>query len=158
MLLASAVMLAVIGNVSAAEKWTDEESAAGLKKTELTRYAFAGYKMNLAFLVSLNIDCSVVEIYQASIVKEPEHGTAEIAPHTDFASYAKENPRSKCNETKVAGEVLSYKAKDGYHGPDSLTVLEIFPSGFARETTFNLNVRAIKPTRSAGPLPRVKPQ
>src|SRR5262249_7221638 len=160
MLFASAVTLAVIGSANAVNyKWTDDETAAGLKKIEITRYAFAGHKINLFFLVALEVDCSVTELYQASIVKEPEHGIAEITPHTDFSSYAKDNPRSKCNETKVAGEMLSYKGKDGYAGPDNVTVLEVFPGGLAREVTFILNVRAFKPTRSAGtPPPRIKPQ
>jgi hypothetical protein len=38
-LLASAIALAVVGNASAADKWTDEETSAGLKKIEHTRYA-----------------------------------------------------------------------------------------------------------------------
>jgi len=157
-LLASAIALAIVGNANAADPWTNEETSAGVKKVEYTRYAFDGRKINLQFMGTLNADCTQPEEYEASIITEPKHGVAELEPRTDFMNYAKDNPRAKCNETKYASLMLTYKAKDGYAGPDSVTVFEVFPSGLAREITFTLNVRAIKPSRSAEtvPLPPVK--
>jgi hypothetical protein len=155
-LLASLSMLAIIGSANAASQWTDEETAAGLKKVEYVRYALSGQKLSLGSLIALDVDCSVAESYQASIIKEAEHGVVDIVPQTVSVFYAKDNPRSKCNDQRFEGHMLIYTAKKDYTGPDGFTILEVFPSGFARETTFLLNVRAFKPTRAADSVPRVK--
>jgi hypothetical protein len=143
-LLASAIALGVVGNASAADKWTDEETSAGLKKIERTRYALSGSPLRLQFLYALNSDCSFIDGYQFAIIKEPDHGTAEIVPYTAFPSFAKDNPRFKCNEQQIQGHALIYKPNDNYEGPDSFTFLDLTPSGFAQETTYTFNVRAFK--------------
>jgi hypothetical protein len=129
---------------AAADKWTDEETSAGLKKVEQVRYALSGSLLRLRFLYALNLDCSPFEGYQFAIIKEPEHGTAEIVPYTAFPNFAKESSRFKCNERQIEGQALTYKPKDNYEGPDSFTFLELSPSGFATETTYTFNVRSFK--------------
>jgi hypothetical protein len=52
-------------------------------------------------MVYLNADCSEADGWASEITKPPEHGVAEIVPHNGFPTYAKDNPRSKCNEHKV---------------------------------------------------------
>jgi len=42
--------------------------------------------------------------------------------------------------------VLTYKPNAGYKGPDSLTYVEIAPSGYAFEKTYHFNVRSLPPT------------
>jgi hypothetical protein len=152
-LFASAAMLAVVGSVNADDTWTAEENAAGVKKQEVVRYAFAGNKMTLANLFSMTPDCSIVEGWAYEIIKQPEHGIAEIVPTTTFSTWPKDNPRYKCNERKVDAHMVTYTPKVGYKGPDSLTYVEIGPSGLAWETTFHFNVRPF-PTTSTGPKAR----
>src|SRR5262249_52607609 len=140
-----AIALAVVGNASAAaNKWTDEETSAGLKKVEQVRYALSGRPLRLQFLYALNSDCSFIDGYQFAIIKEPEHGTAEIVPYTAFPSFAKDNPRFKCNEQQIQGQALIYKPNDNYEGPDSFIFLDLTPSGFAKEITYTFNVRSFK--------------
>jgi len=127
----------------AGDEWTDEERAAGIKKEEFVRYAFAGNTMELMFLVALEIDCSVDEGWAYEIIKQPEHGIATLKPHTGFTYFAKSNPRHKCNEQKVEGQLLTYKPDAGYKGPDSLTYVSINSSGMAWERTYRFNVRAL---------------
>lgn len=149
-LLASAIALAVVGNASAAEKpWTDEEQAAGIRKLEFVRYAFAGKQQIIQLLYALNPDCSEVDGWVFEITKQPEHGVANVEPSSFFPIYPKDNPRYKCNEHKIQMQVLTYQAKEGYKGPDSLTYLEIGPSGIAWEKTFHFNVRAPVKARNA---------
>jgi len=143
-LLASAIAFVVVGNASAADKWTDEENLAGLKKTERVRYALSGQPIRIMILYALNVDCSPMEGYQRMITKAPEHGTAEIVPFLHFPNFAKETPRYKCNEKQIQAQALVYKPNDNYEGPDSLTYLELNPSGFAEEEIFTFNVRAFK--------------
>src|SRR5215467_1260749 len=99
------------------------------------------------------LDCSIVEGWAFEIIKQPEHGTAEIVPTTAFPTYPKENPRHKCNEHKIDALMLTYKPNTGYKGPDSFTYVEIAPSGYAFEKTYRFNVRAI-PATTTGPKQR----
>ena len=59
-----------------ADKWTDEEFAAGVKKVEYVRYAISGKTMKLNFYYALDTDCADVG-YSYSIMKQAEHGKAE---------------------------------------------------------------------------------
>jgi hypothetical protein len=153
-LLPAALALGLLSSAAlTAEQWTEEEITSGVRKIEYVRYAFAGQKMNLQFLFAMNPDCSAVEGWAFEIVKQPEHGTAEIAPHIGFPTFPKENSRYKCNEHKVEGQMLTYKASAGYKGPDSFTYVEIAPSGYAFEKTYRFNVRSI-PATTTGPKKR----
>jgi hypothetical protein len=60
-----------------------------------------------------------------TITKEPEHGTATIDVSEHFPNFSKDNVRAKCNDKKVRGPVLLYKAATGYVGTDTLEVLSI---------------------------------
>jgi len=132
--------------LAASDQITDEERESGVKKEEIVRYAFAGNKMTLVFLFAMNRDCSVMDGWAYEIIKQPEHGTAELTPHTDFPTFLKSSPLFKCNEQKVEGQMLTYKPSAGYKGPDSLTYLMIGPSGFAWERTYHFNVRSLPAT------------
>jgi hypothetical protein len=154
-----ALVMALLASTSvlAAEQWTEEEAVAGLKKSEYTRHALSGSTVLLQFLIAINPDCSVVDGYQFSITKEPEHGTVEIVPHAGFTTFAKDNPRSRCNEKKHQGQMITYKSKDGYVGEDSFTFVDMAPSGFAREITYRMNVRPAK-SRSAESIQMPRPR
>src|SRR5215813_3213929 len=151
--LALAMVLLASTSVLAAEQWTDDEMTSGVRKIEYVRYAFAGQKMKLQFLTVMDLDCTVVDGWAFEIIKQPEHGVAEISSTTAYPTYPKENPRAKCNEHKVETNVLTYKANAGYKGPDSFTYVEIAPSGYAFEKTYRFNVRAI-PATTTGPKQR----
>src|SRR6266540_6365713 len=110
---------------ASAQKWSEEEIAAGVKATELTRHVLAGKKWPLQFILALNPDCSVVDGYEIKITKQPEHGTAELVPADRFPSYAKDNPRFRCNEKRMHGLDLIYKASDGYKGMDEFEVVQL---------------------------------
>jgi hypothetical protein len=128
--------------------WTDEELANGVRREDIVRYAFSGQQMNLAFLYAVEMDCSVIDGWEYEIIKQPEHGIAEIRPHTGFTFFPKGNPRAKCNEQKIDGQMLIYRAEKGYKGPDSFTYLTINPAGFAVERTYRFNVRALPATHA----------
>jgi len=139
--------------LAADPQWSEEEVAAGVKKLEFVRYAFAGNKMKLQYLYAMDLDCSLMEGWAFEITKQPEHGNAEIVPQTFFPMYPKNNPRYRCNEHKIEGQMLTYKPAAGYKGPDSLTYVEISPSGLAWEKTFHFNVRSVPPS-TTGPKQR----
>lgn len=151
LIIAAAAGLLSSTAFAADEKWTDDENASGVKKMEFVRYAFAGQKMKLQYLYALDIDCSNFDGYAFEITKQPEHGTAEIVPQTFFPMYTKDNPRFRCNEHKIDGQILTYTPAAGYKGPDSLTYIQIGPSGLAWEKTYHFNVRSLPPTTTGSP-------
>jgi len=132
--------------------WTEEEQASGIRKLEVVRYAFAGQKMRLRQIYALDLDCTSTE-WSFEIIKQPEHGTAEIVPQSFYPTYPKDNPRFRCNEQKIEGHVLIYTPNKGYKGPDSFVYQEINSYGLAWETTYNLNVRSV-PATTIGPKRR----
>src|SRR5262249_41714509 len=123
-------------------KWSPEELEAGLKRVEIVRYAFAGVPVKVNTYNYLNVDCSPTEGWHVEIIKQPEHGTVEIVKTEFFTTFAKDNPRHKCNETKSAGVAITYKADNGYAGKDQFTFLDVNATGFASEFTYILNVRS----------------
>jgi len=133
------------------DKWTPEEMQAGVKKQEFLRYAFAGHKMQVTNLFALTLDCIVPDGWAYEIVKQPEHGVAELKPNSFFPAYAADNPRFKCNSTKINSYTLIYTPTLGYKGPDIIVYLEIGPGGLAWETTVHFNVR---PFPMATPSPK----
>jgi hypothetical protein len=75
----------------------------------------------IGFYASLNPDCSVAR--------------------TDYVHYPKENIRSKCNQHKVKGTLVNYKAAEKYTGNDEFDLLILYPGGLARELHFDISVR-----------------
>jgi hypothetical protein len=119
-------------------EWTPEESKAGIRKIEQTRYVRAGKQFSSS-LTFINIAC-VVQDSDHEVTKEPEHGTVTIEVVEHHTNFAKDSPRAKCNEKKVRGHVISYKANAGYAGTDAFEVMSIGPSGHAFRYVVTVNV------------------
>ena len=114
----------------------------GLESQTLTRLVFAsGAKHRIGFYVDLNPDCSAVGDINVRVTKQPEHGTLETVATTDYVHYSKENIRSKCNQQKVKGTLVNYKAAEKYTGKDEFDLLILYPGGFARKLHFDISVR-----------------
>jgi hypothetical protein len=125
------------------EQLQEERSGIeGLESQTLTRVVFAsGAKHRIGFYVDLNPDCSATGDINVRVTKQPEHGTVETVATTDYTYFPKENIRSKCNQHKVKGMLVNYKAAEKYSGKDELDLLIIFPRGFAWEHHFDISVR-----------------
>jgi hypothetical protein len=112
-----------------------------LQKMDFTRFVASGTKQRIGFFYALHPDCTVSGDVNVRLTKQPEHGTAEIAATTLFPNFEKENIRYKCNQHKVRGQQVSYKAAEKYIGSDTVELLVLYPGGFAREVHLNINVR-----------------
>ena len=84
----------------------------GEESQRLTRVVASGAKQRMNFYASLNPDCSATGDVNVRVTKQPEHGTVETVATTDYIHYAKENIRSKCNQHKVKGALVNYKAAE----------------------------------------------
>jgi hypothetical protein len=114
--------------------------AEGLQRVRLDRTVPSGITQRINFHVSLNPDCTSDGNVVVRVVTEPEHGKIEITPTSHFPLFSKESNRYKCNQHKVKGVLVSYKA-DKYVGDDVFDILVLYPSGFAREYRYNITVR-----------------
>jgi hypothetical protein len=90
---------------------------------------------------SLNPDCTASGDVTVRVTKQPEHGKVETVATTEYAHYPKENIRSKCNQHKVKGTLVNYKAAEKYTGNDEFDLLILYPGGLARELHFDISVR-----------------
>jgi hypothetical protein len=114
------------------EQYREEQShifgVEGLESQSFTRLVASGAKQRIDFHASLNPDCSATGDVNVRVTKQPEHGTVEIVATTDYAHYPKENIRSKCNQHKVKGTLVNYKAAEKYTGNDEFDLLILYPS------------------------------
>jgi hypothetical protein len=113
----------------------------GQESQAFTRVIASGGKQRIGFYVSLNPDCTANGDVTVRVTKQPEHGTLETVARTDYAHYPKENIRSKCNQHKVKGTLVNYKAAEKYTGNDEFDLLILFPGGYAWEHHFDMSVR-----------------
>jgi hypothetical protein len=113
----------------------------GLEQKRFIRVVGSGANQRIGFFNYLNPDCTAPSDTQIRVTKQPEHGTVEIKPATNFPSYPKEHVRAKCNEHKVRGVQVNYKSADKYVGSDELELLVLFPNRFAWEVYYGISVR-----------------
>jgi hypothetical protein len=116
-------------------------SIEGQDSQTFTRVVASGAKQRMGFYAYLNPDCTAIGDINVRVTKQPEHGTVETAVATDYVHYPKENIRSKCNQHKVKGTLVNYKAAEKYTGNDEFDLLILLPHGVARELHYNINVR-----------------
>jgi hypothetical protein len=113
----------------------------GLQTQTFTRFVGSGARQRMGFYVQINPDCSAVGDINVRVTKQPEHGTVETTASTDYVHFSKENIRSKCNQHKVKGTLVNYKAAEKYTGNDAFDLLILYPDGLAREHHFDISVR-----------------
>jgi hypothetical protein len=127
------------------EQYREEQSRIfgieGQESQTYTRVVTSGAKQRIGFYTALQPDCSASGDVNVRVTKQPEHGTVETTATTLFPGYPKENIRSKCNQYKVKGTLVNYKAAEKYTGNDEFDLLILFPGGFASELHYDIKVR-----------------
>jgi hypothetical protein len=113
----------------------------GLESQTYSRVIASGAKQRLDFYAAVNPDCTATGDVTVRVTKQPEHGTVETVARTDYAHWPKANIRSKCNQHRVKGTLVNYKAAEKYTGSDEFDLLVIYPRGVAREIHYDISVR-----------------
>jgi hypothetical protein len=144
--LAGALFLAT-GTVQAAPPWTEEELRSGTRKIEITRHVPSGVTSTLGILFYLTQSCDPRTGAEMQIMKDPEHGTAELVLGDEIVNLTKDNDRFHWNGKKRPGTAIKYTSKDGYVGTDDFVVLELV-GGFAVERTMHVVVYARKANKN----------
>jgi hypothetical protein len=114
--------------------------AEGLQSLQFARTVPSGTNQRIEFVTALNPDCTASGDINVRVTKQPEHGKVEIASTAHFPVFSKESNRYKCNQHKVKGVLVNYKAEK-YVGEDAFDLLIIYPGGFAREVHYDIGVR-----------------
>jgi hypothetical protein len=112
----------------------------GLQKYQFTRIVPSGANQRIEFVTALNPDCTSSGDINVRVINQPEHGKVEISSTSHFPAYSKESNRYKCNQHKVKGVLVNYKAEK-YVGDDAFDLLILYPGGLAREVRYNMDVR-----------------
>jgi hypothetical protein len=113
----------------------------GQESQTLTRVVASGPTQRIDFYAAINPDCIATGDLNVRVTKQPKHGTVETVARTEYAHYSKENIRSQCNQHKVKGMLINYKAAEKYTGNDEFDLLILYPGGLAREIHYDISVR-----------------
>jgi hypothetical protein len=109
--------------------------------TEVPRAAASEQRVRLAFLTSVDPDCTSNPFASVRIAEEPKHGEATIKQDTGFTNFPKENPRSECNKQRSEGTAVLYRSEPGYAGKDSVVVEIVYVDGSASSVRYAIDVK-----------------
>jgi hypothetical protein len=65
----------------------------------------------------------------------------EMVTEMGFTSYAKHDPKYKCNEKQSDIEAYYYKSREDFKGKDRFVVEVFYPRGTYRKRIFDIDVR-----------------
>jgi hypothetical protein len=147
-LLACAAGLAVAGGASAVQPnryvvtVSPAASASGYQKLSVSKAAIGGAPIRVWANTAIDPDCSAhTPGATLTIVQPPAHGAAVVKDEPYFAAFPAANPRSACNDRKVAGNQAFYTAQAGYRGHDRLVLQGSSPDGVVRRVAVDITVR-----------------
>ncbi len=115
---------------------------------QISRIAMMDQKLRIAFLTSLNPDCSSLGFVTVRITEPPQHGNVVVDHGAGFTNYAQDNPRVDCNKDQREGTVVFYEPNSGFVGADSITLQFTPPAGRSRNWHYSIS---IDPGATAGP-------
>ena len=101
----------------------------------------SGEKRQLAFLTSLNPDCSVNGEMTVRAVNQPSHGTVEIDRGLGYTDYGRRDLRYLCNLVPVEGYQVNYTSNGDFKGEDEFEVELFSPSGQYAVTRYIVTVK-----------------
>jgi hypothetical protein len=107
----------------------------------VSRFIPSGEERTMNFVASLFPDCASRGPIVARIIKPPTHDELTFANVESFPNYVAANRLSSCNDKRISGLNVVYKAEDGYLGDDGADIFLMFPDGAAAEWHYFILVR-----------------
>jgi hypothetical protein len=101
----------------------------------------SGEAKQLAFLTSLNPDCSVNADVTVRIVKEASHGTVEIGRGIGYPTYGRRDLRYFCNLSPREGYQVTYTSNADFKGDDEFEIEFFAPAGRYTVTRYAITVK-----------------
>jgi hypothetical protein len=101
----------------------------------------SGEPRQLAFLTSLNPDCSVNGEMTVRVIKQPGHGTAEAGRGVGYPSYRYWDARYRCNRILSEGYQVIYTSNENFKGDDGFEIEFFGPAGHYTVTRYAVAVK-----------------
>jgi hypothetical protein len=110
------------------------------KPTTMLRVTYAGEQIDAGHWYNLNADCSLNDVPNGTVLKQPMHGTAQFKVVEDYPAYSSANPKFACNKQKSKMLVLSYTPEKSYSGDDSVLVRVVSPPRMFGQWDYQIHV------------------
>lgn len=107
----------------------------------IPKFAVSGKPLRLAFIWSLNPDCTVKGVATVRLLRAPEHGQVTIEQGPGYSNFRASSQYYPCNRQQTQGVVVSYTSKRGYTGTDAATVESIDPGGGYKVYEYAITVK-----------------
>ncbi|MCU0817938.1 MAG: hypothetical protein MUF11_01340 [Beijerinckiaceae bacterium] len=104
------------------------------------RYAVGTQPLRLYHAGHVRIDCEPMGEIRMVLPLAPQNGTVEAVPSMDFVNYGNEEPYKKCSARRTRGVTVTYKAREGYRGPDKFSFLLVYSDGTSRRYNVEMTV------------------
>jgi hypothetical protein len=101
----------------------------------------SGETRQLAFLTSLNPDCSVNAEMSVRAVKQASHGTVEIGRGVGYTSFRFPDSRYFCNRSPREGYQVTYTSNENFKGDDEFEIEFFAPAGQYTVTRYAVTVK-----------------
>ncbi len=105
-----------------------------------TRYAVGTQPLRLYHAGHVRVDCEPMGEIRMVLPVPPKNGIVEATPSMDYVNYGNEEPYKKCSERRTRGVTVSYRAKEGYKGPDRFSFLLVYSDGTSRRYNVEMTV------------------
>ncbi|GGA13231.1 hypothetical protein [Dyella caseinilytica] len=115
-------------------------SEVASKPQVMYRVSYAGQQIYAGHWYNLNVDCSINNIPEGTILKPPAHGVAQFKVIEDYSNYSSTNLRSPCNKQKSKSLALFYTPEKGYTGDDSVLVKVVSPPTMFGQWNYQIRV------------------
>jgi len=116
--------------------------SCGLAHADASRFtAQSGRELRLTFASDVKPDCSVGGAPVIHVINDAQHGRIRLQPEQASPSFAQDNPRSVCNQRRVAGVGVYYTSDKGYVGDDFVTLHYEFDDGGQQIEDYAITVK-----------------
>ncbi len=116
-------------------------SAQELSTPPINRIVLSGERVRVGSAWDVNSDCGSTGHIKSRLLEQPKNGVVEMVTEMGFTSYAKDNPKYKCNEKQSDIQAYYYKSREDFKGKDRFVVEVFYPRGSYRKLNFNIDVR-----------------
>ena len=115
-------------------------SAAQLASQSVSKTTVSAKTLKLSHFVSVNPDCSSRGASEIRVLAPPQNGRLNVMKTSDFPSFPTDSSYSRCNSARVPGTAVTYLAKAGFSGQESVQVRVFYPTGQARDVSYSIAV------------------
>jgi hypothetical protein len=114
--------------------------AQAVKYLHLNKATIQGHRIQISYGLQANRDCSPNGYPSIKITTAPSHGRVSIERGRVIPSYPANNPRRRCNGTKLPAVVVFYTPSAAFTGRDFVETATSFINGEVAETKIDIDV------------------